>query len=78
KAAYKTSVGTNALIRITRTNANPLALATVLSLKNNDGVIQSTSIAGEDGHAYVSRLSGVQKLIASCGNKPSDTCTVFY
>ncbi|ECA8663444.1 outer membrane fimbrial usher protein SefC, partial [Salmonella enterica subsp. enterica serovar Enteritidis] len=78
KAVYKTSVGTNALIRITRTNGKPLALGTVLSLKNNDGVIQSTSIVGEDGQAYVSGLSGVQKLIASWGNKPSDTCTVFY
>ncbi|MCD3105348.1 hypothetical protein GFK09_25430, partial [Salmonella enterica subsp. enterica serovar Enteritidis] len=36
------------------TNGKPLALGTVLSLKNNDGVIQSTSIVGEDGQAYVS------------------------
>lgn len=78
KAVYKTSVGINALMKIKKKNGRFLSFGTILSLKDKNGVIQSTTIVGEDGEVYVSGLSNSQKLVATWGKKDTETCTVDY
>lgn len=78
KAKYNTSVGVNALIKISNKNGKYLPFGTILAVKDEKGVVQSTSIVGDNGEAYVTGLDGTQEINATWGKEASDSCKVSY
>lgn len=78
KAKYNASVGVNALIQISSKNGKYLPFGTILVVKDKKGVVQSTSIVGDNGEAYVTGLDGTQEINATWGRETSDSCYINY
>ncbi len=78
KAKYNTSIGVNALIKISNKKGKHLPFGTILAVKDEKGVVQSTSIVGDNGEAYVTGLDGTQEINATWGREASDSCKVSY